>query len=264
VYERTVRQLTRRGLAGSLRELVARCGSGVAAEDDGMLLYAAGPPHPGLFNGALRVENGLVGPEALRVAGRFFARLGRAYTLWTLDEDGDLESAARTAGLLLAAELPDMVLDRPPPPGPTPAGVTVRRVADGHDVRAAHDVLGQAFATLGVPRGVWSAVWPGVDSLAAPHITTVVADLDGRPAATAMAVVTGDVGQVLNVGTVPWARGRRLGEAVTRATIEAAFAAGAAAVALQATVMGEPLYRRLGFAEVGRSRCYVSARAPAT
>jgi predicted acetyltransferase len=49
------------------------------------------------------------------------------------------------------------------------------------------------------------------------------------------------------VGVLPDARGRGLAELVTHAVTQAAFELGAPLVVLQATPMGEPVYRRMGF-----------------
>ncbi|HLX89902.1 MAG TPA: hypothetical protein VKR22_15765, partial [Acidimicrobiales bacterium] len=56
------------------------------------------------------------------------------------------------------------------------------------------------------------------------------------------------------VGTIPGARHRGLGELVTRWATDAGFGFGAAAVVLEASEEGDPLYRRLGFEEVSRYR----------
>jgi GNAT superfamily N-acetyltransferase len=74
--------------------------------------------------------------------------------------------------------------------------------------------------------------------------------LDGRAAATSIAVRTGEVSGVYAVGTVEDARRRGLGTAVTWACIDAARAWGSDAVVLQASEMGLPLYRAMGFETV--------------
>ena len=51
---------------------------------------------------------------------------------------------------------------------------------------------------------------------------------------------------------MPAARGRGLGDLVTRVVTQRAFDLGAAFVSLQASEMGEPVYRRMGYREVHR------------
>jgi hypothetical protein len=48
-----------------------------------------------------------------------------------------------------------------------------------------------------------------------------------------------------------------LGEAVTRAVTNRAFDEGAAVVTLQASPMGEPIYRRMGYEERYRYSTFV-------
>jgi predicted GNAT family acetyltransferase len=74
-------------------------------------------------------------------------------------------------------------------------------------------------------------------------------------------ILTHGIGGVYWVGTVPAARSRGLAAAVTRAVGNLAFDAGARVVVLQASVMGEPVYRRLGYVEVTRYPSYVRVAA---
>ncbi len=67
------------------------------------------------------------------------------------------------------------------------------------------------------------------------------------PVASALALRAGEVAGLYYVGTVPEARGRRLGELCTRAATNAGFDMGARTVVLQASIMGEPLYRKMGY-----------------
>ena len=86
-----------------------------------------------------------------------------------------------------------------------------------------------------------------VDRFTEPHIGSVVAYLDGVPSAAAQLLLSHGIGGVYWVGTVESARGKGLGEVVTRAVTNRAFELGAAAVTLQASSMGEPIYARLGY-----------------
>jgi ribosomal protein S18 acetylase RimI-like enzyme len=67
-----------------------------------------------------------------------------------------------------------------------------------------------------------------------------------------------DVAVVGWVGTVPEARRRGLGRRVTAAATNRGFEDGAAWVTLQASAMGLPLYRSMGFETVTSSRIWVA------
>jgi ribosomal protein S18 acetylase RimI-like enzyme len=67
-----------------------------------------------------------------------------------------------------------------------------------------------------------------------------------------MTVVTHGVAGIYWVGTIPAARGRGLAELCTRAAGNAGFDLGGRIAALQASPMGEPVYKRMGYFEVTR------------
>jgi GNAT superfamily N-acetyltransferase len=78
----------------------------------------------------------------------------------------------------------------------------------------------------------------------------VVARRDGAAVATAMAFESDGVASLQWVGTVPSARGTGLGALVTTWATNLAFERGASSCTLQASPMGEPIYRALGYETV--------------
>jgi ribosomal protein S18 acetylase RimI-like enzyme len=69
--------------------------------------------------------------------------------------------------------------------------------------------------------------------------------------ATSYGWVAGDAVAIYNVVTIPSARGRGLGALATLATMQLGVELGAQHAVLESTDAGYPLYRRLGFEEVG-------------
>ena len=65
------------------------------------------------------------------------------------------------------------------------------------------------------------------------------------------------------VGTIGAARGRGLAELCTRAAGNAGFDLGGRIAALQASPMGEPIYRRMGYVEITRYPTLVQVEPPA-
>ncbi|MEO8605666.1 MAG: GNAT family N-acetyltransferase, partial [bacterium] len=128
----------------------------------------------------------------------------------------------------------------------------MRRVTTPADAADFAAVMDPAYASLGMPGGVAAAQFARLESLVAPHIVALLADLDGAPVAGAMTIVTHGVAGVYWVGTLPAARGRGLAELCTGAVGNAGFDLGAGIAALQASPMGEPVYRRMGYVEVTR------------
>lgn len=263
-------ELSDLNLAEANREMSRRAG-GAVLDEDGVLYWAGGHVLPVLCNGLMRT--GHAGPgrskaaEILERARGFFAPRDRGFTvlLRAHAEDSDLAEAARDSELAAWGGSPAMVLrDRMPDRSPPP-GVKLCRVASDADARAYAEVMGAAYATYGMPADVAPAVLP-LDVLRAPHIAAFLARLaDGTPVAGAMVLVSHRVAGIYWVGTTPAARGRGLGELVTRAAGNAGFDLGARIASLQASKMGEPLYRRMGYETVTDYPTWVafSSRQPA-
>ena len=81
--------------------------------------------------------------------------------------------------------------------------------------------------------------------------------LDRRPVSASRVLIADDVAMVHGVSTVPDARRRGIGSAVTVAALVAAREAGCRIGVLQASSMGQGPYRRLGFQYVAPYGRYV-------
>lgn len=247
-----------RNLASVLR-LTARTAPGGVLEDDGRLvLISASPTWPGPYtNGALRLDPELDPDEVLSRAQRFFAGRCPGYCVWiAAHADADLERAALEAGLaqIDATGIPRMVLDHPLPPAAVPDGVTLEEVVDEEGRRTFLAVTIEAYRDSFLPSEVAEAQLATVEGVHGPGVRTVLARSDGRPVAGAMVVVSDGVAGVQLVGTIPGARRQGLAELCTAWTVNAGFQLGAVAAVLEASEMGEPVYRRMGFVVQSRYR----------
>ena len=83
-----------------------------------------------------------------------------------------------------------------------------------------------------------------------PDVQLFVGRLDKKPVATSIAIRSGDASGVYNVGTLPEARRRGVGSAVTWAAVGAGRAWGCDTVVLQSSVMGLSMYAEMGFRTV--------------
>jgi len=244
------------------RELARRAG-GVVHDEDGLMLYAGNHPLPVLVNGVVRTATRITPADLLARADGFFGARGRGYSVLTrAHADEDLAAAATAAGYFASGNSPAMVLEQRLPDVAPAADVTLRRVEEESDASAFGAVMGEAYSTYGMPRECGPALVGTLDVLRAPHVVAVVAALDGAVVAGAMVIVTHGVAGVYWVGTTPAARGRGLAELCTRAAGNAGFDLGARVAALQASVMGEPVYRRMGYVEVTRYPTFVRMTPP--
>lgn len=109
----------------------------------------------------------------------------------------------------------------------------------------------QAFLQLvDVPPGLLS----GIDTA---KLDVVMARLDGTDVATGLSFDHhGDCG-IFNVATLPWARRRGVGTAVTTHLLHAARRRGCTTASLQSTAIAERVYGALGFKDLGRILEYV-------
>lgn len=233
---------------------------GVEVIDEGDLVrsFAPGRPQP-YVNAIARVALAADGLAA-RV-GALDGLYGQAGlpTLWWIDDDTRPTGlAAMLAGLGLreAGGEAVMALDlgaAPAWPADAP-GVATRVVRTIEDLDAWIAVIAGAYgwsdpARAELMRGLYDPRLPhGRDE----RRIQVLGFLDGVPVSAASLFLAAGQGWVTNVGTIPAARGRGAGGAVTVACLRLAVERGDPTAWLAASTMGEPVYARLGFQTVGR------------
>ncbi len=244
------------------RRLSALALGGEVRADDGALLWAGPTAAAIVANGAIRHDHRLSVEALFASAAEFFAPRGRGYTVFCRsDIDVDLVDACRAQGYreLAAGGLPEMVLHAPPSVPARADRVTVREVSTDDDRADYLSVFAESYAQLGASRDTVDGVMPPLDMLRRDDVGAFVVDLAGEPAAVAMSVLIDGVADIHWVGTMPFAGRRGLGELATATAVEHGFAHGADVAALQASPMGDRLYRRMGFVELYRYEEYVVA-----
>jgi GNAT superfamily N-acetyltransferase len=137
---------------------------------------------------------------------------------------------------------------------PAPAGLVITPVEDRTTLRPWVQVMSVGF---GLPKEAESRLLELFSSVAPePPLQTYLALSDGRPVATAQLFVGAGVAGIYNVTCLPDARGRGIGAAITRAPMQEARRQGCDLAILQASQLGYPVYRRLGFHDYGRIGTY--------
>lgn len=127
-------------------------------------------------------------------------------------------------------------------------GLAIRQIADA---AALPDFQATAFGSFGFPVEL-APVALTEDLMRLPHVTLYVGYVDREPACCSLLLVTGDVAGIYWVGSVERHRRRGFGAAVTAHAVRAAAARNCRTAILQASKMGEPVYRRLGFETVNQ------------
>lgn len=182
-------------------------------------------------------------------AAAFMAEHSVPWLLWVRDGvDDALLDAGRRAGLTDAGGPQAMALPAIPEIPPVPDGLKFTVVRDVAGLEVARDLAARGFQ---MPREF-------IDVLAAesmlddPTVVMVTGTVDDVPVSTALVSVTGNTAGIYNVATPPEHRRRGYGEALTWTAVAEGRRLGCDHSALQASPMGAPMYRRMGYVDVGR------------
>ena len=224
-------------------------------EAGGLLCHQGTVPIPAPFqNCVIRTAPGLGADEAIDQADTFFGGQAMPYAVHTFSrQDGDLDHALQARGFIRQSELPAMLASAPLPLPDVGNTWQLAVASSSEDIAAFVDISAQAYASLGLPAFLTPSYFVRQAALLAPEVSIVIAKPgDGPPVAAAMALHTGEVAGLYWVGTRPEGRGTGLAAACTVLATNLAFERGARAATLQASHMGENIYRRLGYREYGR------------
>jgi ribosomal protein S18 acetylase RimI-like enzyme len=187
-------------------------------------------------------------------ASDFLFEGGKTACAYVRTDDRALHDEMTGRGFVEYSTSPEMVCETRLEARPLPDGVQLRRAETPADIAAYAAIAGHAFRHLQFPEDITRAAVDNPDVMLEPGVAVALADLDGRPVAGACSLLVGDEPN----GYVGWvachddARGRGLGDVVTRAVTNAAFDRGAQIVTLEASHFGEHTYARMGYRELYR------------
>jgi GNAT superfamily N-acetyltransferase len=225
---------------------------GVGWVEEGALARRTGPATP-IFLAALSLRAGVP-------AERLAAAAGDPGPEVTVRDAGGTEDLGRL-GFVLQAREPWML--RPPGPPPAvaaPAGLVVAPCRTPAEVELFERTSVEGF-TGGTAGWVPGTLHPPEASLSAPGLVLLLARRHGRPVGTAVVAHDDTVLNVGGVAVLAPARGHGVGAQLTLACLAAAPHLPAV---LSSTDQGHPLYRRLGFRDVGPSTLWWRPAARAT
>lgn len=238
-----------------------RLDPGAELEVGGGWLFGAGSAsHPVISNAAFRTDDGLDPEQLIERARAFFGPRERGFAVWAragTSEDGDLVDAAERADLKNVYEMPEMIREAGPLEHLAPDGVELRRVTSSEEAAQYWKVAISSYASIGFPPEIF-AFYENNELLWSDGVAAFLAHLDGRPAGISMTIVSHGVAGIYWVGATEEARGKGLGRAVTAAAVNAGLEMGAMSASLQASPMGESLYRQMGFETIYDYRLYLS------
>jgi GNAT superfamily N-acetyltransferase len=229
----------------AFRIMVTAMPKGEARERDGVLVTASGLP-TSQFNIAW-VTRPLAKPrETLQWAIDYFDARRLPFIVRTRERfDPASEAAMQGLGLGYTDWVPGMILEMAGRgrPGKAIDGLRISDATDD-DTLAANAAL--LSASFGAPRH-FARQLIMCATAGPPDTETYTGYLDGKAVATCSLFLTGRVAGIYNVSTLPEARGRGIGEAMTWRAVEVGAERGALIASLQASDMGRPVYERMGF-----------------
>jgi ribosomal protein S18 acetylase RimI-like enzyme len=225
----------------------------VLREGDGVMTVLTGLPFP-LFNQVFVTNAGGPGPgtAAAIAAGVATARARADLFVVTLRDGIDDQAIAVVRGLGLeplgtSVWMPGMALhplpDAAPDLGPRFA---IERAASTEVLDAHIAVATEGFE---MPEELLRPIMPP-SILDEPETAVYVGYEDGVPVVSGLGVRTGRTIGVYNIATVPAARQRGYGAAITTRIAVDGSRAGCDVAILQASEMGQPIYERLGYRTV--------------
>ena len=246
---------------GDFTRFVARLEPGATVLEAHGVIAASGPGSFPTARQAIRADMSTPGTEAAAAIAEFYDAHGRTGTAFArVGVDDDFTDALVTHGFQEWAQTPEMVCDRPlEARADAGGGAEVHFAATAEDVATYARIAGEAFVHLGIPADITRKTLDNPEVVLRPDVAVALASVENEPVAGAMVVLCGAerLGYVAWVSCTDAARGHGLGDVVTRAVHNEAFARGAKLCTLEASQFGEHTYTRMGYTEVYRYRIMI-------
>ncbi len=146
-----------------------------------------------------------------------------------------------------------MVINKPIEGQELPQGFLIKQVADHQTQKDYAQVIGKAFnKTQHVVKNMYSN--PQITK--AENVKAYVVYHEYKPVAGTTIVLSGKTAGIYFLGTIEEARGKGLGSFLTAYSTNVGFEMGAESVVLQASLVGEPIYKKLGYETFTHYRWY--------
>lgn len=236
--------------------------SGGEAHDVESLTVIYGPGGEAIHNPVM-VHGPTTLERLLDVTRRYCVDPGRKHAIFLRGHaDQHLEAGLEAAGYRFVYATPGMYLTRQAfrPVSAESAGLEVRAVSSEAEARVFGERVGEAFAIYGIPAASISSFFERLEGVSNPAVQAYIGYLDGEPVTGAILYAAYGVAGVGWVWTRPTHFGRRLAEVATSAVLTDGFARGLEIANLQASILGQKVYARMGFATPTEYKTFVPMR----
>lgn len=216
------------------------------------ITWVATSQHLVYFNGVLQTtldDADIEHTIAERIA--FFRQRGQRMAWWVTPttRPRDLSRHLEAAGVHYAFDNIGMAIDLHTVAESLalPPGLTIEPVRDLADLRDWTTALGQGFDMTEMITAYYYDLLASVPPAEHPVGPFFIGKLDGVPVATSAFFADEGIAGTYEVCTIPVARGKGIGTAMTWATLDEGRRRGYRVGVIHASQAGEPIYRRLGF-----------------
>jgi ribosomal protein S18 acetylase RimI-like enzyme len=239
--------------------LLTRACGGEVLETDGILAAASGIPVAMLNHGFIKRRP--ADPErSLREVVEFFDAAGLPFVIRIREGLAPrFEEVATATGIPYSDTVPGMALHPIPPVPAPPSGFKIEPVRSPA-LGTYREVVAEGF---GMPLALAEQLLTPA-MLEIPGMVSYLGTLEGKAVATSACYSSDGTVGVYNVAVVPSLRRRGLGEAMTWRAIAEGVERGCSIATLQASVMGEPVYTRMGFRNVAPHKSFTRSQEEAT
>lgn len=243
-------------LRNSIKLQIEAVPSARMLESENYIIYSIGvestDPH---LNGALCL-NDAYAKEMLQKAKSFFTELDLDYTVWVRDHaDVNLEQLLIDRGLTPNRTPGSAVMIREERlnQNEVPAGFRVEQVTNRKQMDGFAEVIELAFDKTPM---LIDKMFETEPTLIHDNIVANVIYNENTPVSAVMTVLSKDTAGIYWVGTIESARGQGLGSLITQVGTNVGFDKGKNLVLLQASELGERIYKKLGYQTVTHYRTY--------
>ena len=225
-----------------------------------MLQICTGVPHF-MVNGVFRTRLADADVEAQVAVAQEYFRARNLPLMWTVTpstQPANLGEHLHAHGFSLLTTMPGMAvgLHNLPQSVPLPSDVTIREAINKDMLADWTRAASEGFAMPAEVVQVFASLSSVFGYGEPAPLRNFVAYRAGEPIGSSSLYLDGSVAGIYTVSVVPKARQQGIGAALTVAPLQIAKSLGYRVGVLLASVMGAPVYRRLGFEEHGEFTLY--------
>jgi len=239
------------------REMARWTPGGFVVERGGLVMVGA--PHGTVVTNMAIVAGRTDLETVVHETERVYGRDGLPFSVHTRAHvDVELEQALEAGGFNEIATTPGMVFRPNAGSAVAPPDELDLRAVESEDDREAYaDVMAEAYAVYGSPEESTQAFFARMESVRGPTTQAYLGRVEGRAVSGATLYLSHGIAGVGWVGTRPSAFGRGYGAALTWRVVAEGLRRGVPFLNLQASPMGAPVYRRMGFETPTLYRMYI-------